>query len=112
MPGFPMRTHSLLAIVAGLLIASAAPAQEWPRFRGPNGSGVSATVLPTRWTDKDYRWQVKLPGPGDVPGGKRAAVNRLARGVEVHQQMRLVGIEWRMAFLGYADTQRLFEERS
>lgn len=54
----------LVAIVFALLIASAAPAQEWPRFRGPNGQGVSAGVLPTRWTDKDYRWQVKLPGPG------------------------------------------------
>ena len=46
------------------LSPSGAQAQEWPRFRGPNGSGVSATILPTRWTDKDYRWQVKLPGPG------------------------------------------------
>jgi outer membrane protein assembly factor BamB len=47
-----------------LMLASLATAQEWPRFRGANGSGVSTAVLPTKWTDKDYRWQVKLPGPG------------------------------------------------
>ncbi len=40
-------------------------AQEWTRFRGPNGSGVSAaTTIPTRWTEKDYNWNVKLPGVG------------------------------------------------
>src|SRR5207237_5984727 len=53
-----------LAIIGTLLVASLATGQEWPRFRGPNGSGISDTALPTRWTDKDYRWQVKLPGPG------------------------------------------------
>ena len=57
-----MRSRPLLGIGFLLLTASFAAAQEWPRFRGPNGSGVSAAVLPTRWTDKDYRWQVKLPG--------------------------------------------------
>jgi outer membrane protein assembly factor BamB len=47
-----------------LLFTGAAAAQEWPRFRGPNGSGVSAATLPVRWTDKDYNWKVKLPGTG------------------------------------------------
>jgi len=54
----------LILCVMTLVIAGTAPAQHWPRFRGPNGSGVSDSVLPTTWTDKDYRWQVKLPGPG------------------------------------------------
>ncbi len=39
-------------------------AQDWPRFRGPNGSGVSSWRFPTRWTEKDYAWQVDLPGQG------------------------------------------------
>ena len=50
-----------------LLFASTVCAAEgeWSRFRGPNGSGVSdATTIPTRWTEKDYRWKVKLPGVG------------------------------------------------
>ena len=35
----------------------------WPRFRGPNGTGVSeATTVPVKWTAKDYNWTVKLPG--------------------------------------------------
>jgi len=54
------------ALLTGIAIcvASSAHAQEWPRFRGANGSGVSASVFPTRWTDKGYRWQVTLPGAG------------------------------------------------
>ena len=59
-----MRAQSHLNILFLLLLAAPVPAQEWPRFRGLNGSGVSTAVLPTTWTDKDYRWQVKLPGPG------------------------------------------------
>jgi outer membrane protein assembly factor BamB len=40
-------------------------AQEWTRFRGPNGSGVSAaTTVPPAWTAKDHNWKVKLPGKG------------------------------------------------
>ncbi|MBI4626619.1 MAG: PQQ-binding-like beta-propeller repeat protein [Verrucomicrobia bacterium] len=40
-------------------------ASEWARFRGPNGSGhSSATDLPTTWSEKDYRWKVRLPGTG------------------------------------------------
>ncbi len=37
----------------------------WPRFRGPNGQGVSsATLLPTKWTADTILWKVKLPGTG------------------------------------------------
>src|ERR1019366_2679945 len=40
-------------------------AQEWPRFRGPNGAGVSTTKFPVQWTEKDYLWKVALPGRGN-----------------------------------------------
>ncbi len=44
---------------------SQAIAQEWTRFRGPNGSGVApSATIPTTWTTKDYTWRVKLPGSG------------------------------------------------
>lgn len=37
----------------------------WPRFRGPNGVGVSDLKgLPTQWTEKDYEWKIELPGVG------------------------------------------------
>jgi outer membrane protein assembly factor BamB len=71
------------AVVVSLLIASSAAAQDWPRFRGVNGAGVSTDVLPTRWTDKDYRWQVKLPGPGHsspIVWGDRVIVTSEAGG--------------------------------
>ena len=40
-------------------------AQEWTRFRGPNGSGISeAKTIPTQWTDADFNWKIALPGAG------------------------------------------------
>ncbi len=61
-----MRTLSCLVLASLFATSSAAVAggSDWPRFRGPNGSGVSAATLPVRWTEKDYAWKVALPGPG------------------------------------------------
>jgi outer membrane protein assembly factor BamB len=54
-----------LAAVLVLLTGLPAGAQEWTRFRGPNGAGVSAaTTIPIKWTPEDYHWRVKLPGTG------------------------------------------------
>ncbi len=56
--------HSLVLL---FLLTSAAPgpAQEWTRFRGPNGSGISdAKTIPTQWTERDFNWKMALPGPG------------------------------------------------
>jgi len=40
-------------------------ADHWPRFRGPNGVGVSELQgLPTAWTEDDYEWVIALPGIG------------------------------------------------
>src|SRR3954471_22627935 len=48
-----------------LIMASSAAAQEWTRFRGPNGTGESeATTIPASWTDKDLNWRIELPGIG------------------------------------------------
>jgi outer membrane protein assembly factor BamB len=41
-----------------------ARSQEWPRFRGPNGSGVSTINVPAKWTEEDYAWKASLPGKG------------------------------------------------
>src|SRR5688500_8594019 len=78
-----MRWHLLPGITILLLLPCRGAAQEWPRFRGPTGSGVSAMVLPTRWTAKDYLWEVKLPGPGHsspVLWGDRLFVTSEAEG--------------------------------
>ena len=43
----------------------AAHAEDWPRFRGPNGSGVVQANLPTEWSEsKNLVWKVELPGKG------------------------------------------------
>lgn len=42
-----------------------AAAENWPRFRGNGGNGTSSlTGLPIQWSDKDYAWKTRLPGPG------------------------------------------------
>jgi outer membrane protein assembly factor BamB len=64
-----MRTYSLrfLGMVLGfLLIQTSLRAQEnWSRFRGPNGIGITALKgVPTEWTPDDYEWSVDLNGKG------------------------------------------------
>lgn len=57
----------LANLVVSILIAEVSYASDWPRFRGPNGSGVSADTapLPTSWSpSRNLKWKVKLPGPG------------------------------------------------
>jgi outer membrane protein assembly factor BamB len=56
------------ALLAGVLAFSPSvlPAADWPRFRGPAGTGISAeTDLPLRWSDGEgLLWKTELPGPG------------------------------------------------
>ena len=52
----------LLVAVLGLDLAAA---QEWPRFRGPNGSGVDASgTVPAEWNAQSQLWSVDVPGVG------------------------------------------------
>src|SRR5688572_15571353 len=38
-------------------------AQEWTRFRGPNGTGIStAKGVPVTWSEQDFRWRVPIAG--------------------------------------------------
>ena len=50
-------------------------AQEWTRFRGPNGTGISAAkTVPLPFRETDINWRVALPGEGHsspVVWGKR-----------------------------------------
>jgi outer membrane protein assembly factor BamB len=67
MPAAFVRTFLGLSLTVVSLFAALTPlaAQEWTRFRGPNGTGQSeATTIPTAWTDKDYNWKIELPGVG------------------------------------------------
>jgi len=56
---------AFLVAAIGAGIARAEEPENWQRFRGPNGAGVShAAGIPTEWTEDDYNWKVKLPGIG------------------------------------------------
>jgi outer membrane protein assembly factor BamB len=62
-----MRIVTCYGIAVALYVGpvSQGRAQEWTRFRGPNGSGIShAKTIPTRWTDADFNWKIALPGAG------------------------------------------------
>ncbi|HUQ71411.1 MAG TPA: PQQ-binding-like beta-propeller repeat protein [Planctomycetaceae bacterium] len=62
MPG--LRNWSAV-LVSGLMFVGVASAQEWTRFRGPNGTGLSETAgIPITWTEADYRFKAKLPAGG------------------------------------------------
>ncbi|KAB2669843.1 MAG: PQQ-binding-like beta-propeller repeat protein [Verrucomicrobia bacterium] len=39
-------------------------AEDWPRFRGPNGDGVSPNPIATKLDAASVRWAVDLPGRG------------------------------------------------
>jgi outer membrane protein assembly factor BamB len=55
----------ILALCISYLLIAGAHAQEWARFRGPNGTGVAeGGAIPVSWTEEDYNWKVKLPGLG------------------------------------------------
>lgn len=54
-----------VVILFSLAVGLVAPAQEWTRFRGPNGTGLSeAKTIPTKWSAADINWKVALPGAG------------------------------------------------
>lgn len=63
-----MRQYSgwlLTGLFLGLIHQSALAEENWPRFRGPNGTGISEQKgLPTSWSEKDYEWVVEFDGKG------------------------------------------------
>jgi outer membrane protein assembly factor BamB len=63
-----MRSSASFSCFLGFVLAtlvSSATAQEWTRFRGPNGTGESETTnIPASWTEKDLNWRIELPGIG------------------------------------------------
>lgn len=60
-----MRRTMVLFLPAVVIASSPAAAQEWTRFRGPNGTGISpARGIPVSWTEKDFLWRVPVRGTG------------------------------------------------
>ena len=67
-----------LLLICAIMATSEAGAEQWPRFRGINGSGQSeAANIPVEWSAEDYNWQIPLPGIGHsspVIAGDRVVV--------------------------------------
>lgn len=55
----------VFCIAAALAFHAATFGQEWTRFRGPNGSGIShEKSIPTQISEAQLQWKVELPGVG------------------------------------------------
>src|SRR5262249_50660673 len=68
MPG-KLLTAVMLVLGASTLVAS-----DWPRFRGPNGSGVADSVAPTDFgpgRNMDWRTEVPLGRSSPIVAGDR-----------------------------------------
>jgi outer membrane protein assembly factor BamB len=61
-----VRRLLLAATLACPLVAGRpATAQNWTRYRGDNGSGISSQQgIPVTWSPADYKWKITLPGEG------------------------------------------------
>jgi outer membrane protein assembly factor BamB len=71
----------LVPVLVALAGAAPAALADWPRFRGPNGTGTVDGPLPVRWTAADVLWKTSLPGIGHsspVLGGGRLFVQSAA----------------------------------
>lgn len=62
--------HSIIrfvyALTSVLFVCQFASAENWVRFRGPNGQGISSeTNLPVTWSaEKNVVWKASIPGSG------------------------------------------------
>ncbi len=53
------------SLLMSILSTSVSQGQQWSRFRGPNGQGISdAKTIPVKWMEKDYNWKIELPRGG------------------------------------------------
>ncbi len=54
-----------IALVVLLLACGVGGADDWPRFRGPNGAGIAADKdVPVKWTEENILWKTPIPGVG------------------------------------------------
>lgn len=112
----PELRRAMPALAVWLVLVWGAPragAQEWTRFRGPNGTGIAAaSSIPSQWTSSDWSWQLDLPGKGHsspVVWGERLfltsaeqdGAQRLVLAIQVSDGRIL----WTQRFLGSEHTK-------
>ena len=59
---------SFLSLVPGV---RAFADDNWPRFRGAEGRGVSDTAVPVKIGPESLAWSAELPGPGSSSWGTK-----------------------------------------
>ena len=58
-------SRSILTAALTILLLSPLAAENWPRFRGADGTGVSEEKgIPATWSEGNYAWNIDLPGVG------------------------------------------------
>lgn len=56
---------ALLAFALTAFTSKLFSEDNWPRFRGPNGTGISdVKTVPSKWSDENIHWRFPLPGEG------------------------------------------------
>ena len=53
-----------LIFLSCIIVFNNLSAENWPRFRGPNGNGVSNDAIPAEWKDSNFQWKTALPATG------------------------------------------------
>ena len=70
------RFLSVIVVILILTSLTVTRAENWPKWRGPNGDGTSSEInLPTKWdSTTNILWKVPIPGNGHaspIVWGKR-----------------------------------------
>ena len=61
----PVNSDFFFKSLCWLTLSLGLQADNWNRFRGPNGTGLSiGGNIPTAWSEDSYRWVIELPGVG------------------------------------------------
>ena len=81
------------ALLVAIILMSAVQGQQWTRFRGPNGQGISPPLadrtIPLKWSEQDYNWKVKLLAPLERTGGILLALSTTDGRVLWREQYKL-----------------------
>ena len=61
-----MNRHTVvLFTILSIVCCCSSSNADWLRFRGPNGTGISETAVPTKFgPEKNLKWKLELPGKG------------------------------------------------
>ena len=63
--GSVMRIQAVCVAFCCCFAVATAQAEDWTRFRGPQGQGFAKSLVPVEWNnDKNLAWSLKLPGGG------------------------------------------------